>query len=158
MVVAVVLLPLIGAILGGLLAFASPHDKHAKHKVDQLAQAITCGALVLSMLAALVVFFDVAGGREPYVVTLFTWMDSGAFEVSWALRVDTLSAVMMAVVTVVSAMVHIYSIGYMHHDPSIPRFMAYLNFFTFAMFVLTVAAAEAAIGLAILVIYFRNRG
>ncbi len=139
MVVAVVLLPLIGAILGGLLAFASPDDKHAKHKVDQLAQAITCGALVLSMLAALVVFFDVAGGREPYVVNLFTWMDSGAFEVSWALRVDTLSAVMMAVVTVVSAMVHIYSIGYMHHDPSIPRFMAYLNFFTFAMLMLVTA-------------------
>ena len=139
MVVAVVLLPLVGAILGGVLAFSAPADKHAKHRIDSLAQLITCSALLLSMVCAIVVLFNVVGNGRTYTVELFTWIDSGAFEVAWALRVDTLSAVMMGVVTVVSAMVHVYSVGYMHHDPSIPRFMAYLNLFTFFMLMLVTA-------------------
>jgi NADH-quinone oxidoreductase subunit L len=139
MVVAIVLLPLLGAITAGLLSFMAPQDKHAKHGIDRLAQVITCGALLIAMVLAIAVFFNIASGAPPYVVKLFTWMDSGAFQVEWALRVDMLSAVMMAVVTVVSAMVHVYSIGYMHHDASIPRFMAYLNFFTFAMLMLVTA-------------------
>jgi NADH-quinone oxidoreductase subunit L len=67
------------------------------------------------------------------------WIDSGTLEVAWALRIDTLTAVMMIVVTVVSTMVHIYSIGYMHHDPHVPRFMAYLSLFTFFMLMLVTA-------------------
>ena len=61
---------------------------------------------------------------------------SGSFEVDWALRVDTLTAVMLVVVNSVSALVHLYSIGYMHEDPSRPRFFAYLSLFTFAMLML----------------------
>jgi NADH-quinone oxidoreductase subunit L len=139
MAVAVVLLPLIGSVLAGLLAFAAAKDKEAKHRIDSLAQWVTCGALLLSMVCAIAVFVDVGLRGNARTVELFTWIDSGAFEASWAIRLDTLSAVMMCVVTVVSAMVHVYSIGYMHHDPGIPRFMAYLNLFTFFMLVLVTA-------------------
>jgi len=72
-------------------------------------------------------------------VVLFTWIDSGTFDVSWVLRIDTLTAVMLIVVNVISALVHWYSIGYMAHDPGIPRFFAYLSLFTFAMLMLVTA-------------------
>jgi NADH-quinone oxidoreductase subunit L len=137
--VAIVLLPLFGALIAGVLAFLPADDKAARHRIDVLSQAVTCGALLASMFFAILVFVSVALGGEPRTIQLFTWIDSGAFEVSWAVRMDTLSVVMMLVVTVVSAMVHVYSIGYMHHDTSIPRFMAYLNLFTFFMLMLVSA-------------------
>src|SRR5690606_13561098 len=84
-------------------------------------------------------FFDVAVGGNVRVTELFTWFDSGSFEASWSLRVDSLTAVMLVVVTWVSAMVHVYSVGYMHHDKSVPRFMAYLSLFTFCMLMLVTA-------------------
>src|SRR5699024_5022800 len=110
-----------------------------KHRIDALAQRITCGALLLSMVLAIVVFYDVVVGGRTGSVEVLSWIESGAFQVSWALKIATLTAVMMLVVTVVSAMVHVYSIGYMHHDPGIPRFMAYLNLFTFFMLMLVTA-------------------
>ncbi len=67
------------------------------------------------------------------------WIGSGDFQAHWALRFDTLTAVMLIVVTSVSACVHIYSVGYMSHDPSRARFMAYLSLFTFAMLMLVTA-------------------
>src|SRR3546814_12391825 len=76
---------------------------------------------------------DVCSSDLPRVTELFTWIDSGSFEVSWALKVDTLTAVMLVVVTGVSSMVHVYSVGYMAHDPYKPRFFAYLSLFTFFM-------------------------
>jgi NADH-quinone oxidoreductase subunit L len=72
-------------------------------------------------------------------ITLFTWVSSGTLEFAWALHFDTLTAVMVFVVTVVSAVVHVYSVGYMGHDPHIPRFMAYLSLFTFSMLMLVTA-------------------
>jgi NADH-quinone oxidoreductase subunit L len=135
----VVFLPLVGAILAGMLAFVDAPNKEQKHKLDVAAQWISCAGLVLSMLCAIVVFWDVALGGNAHTTELFTWIDSGALEVSWALKVDSLTAVMMIVVTGVSAMVHIYSVGYMHHDPSIPRFMGYLSLFTFFMLTLITA-------------------
>jgi NADH-quinone oxidoreductase subunit L len=69
-------------------------------------------------------------------VPIMRWMDSGGWSVDWALRIDTLTAVMLVVVNTVSALVHVYSIGYMHHDPHRPRFFAYLSLFTFAMLML----------------------
>jgi NADH-quinone oxidoreductase subunit L len=139
MTVAVVFLPLIGAIIAGFLAFIKPEDKHAKHRIDALAQRITCGAMLASMVLAIIVFWDVAVDGNAYTVTILNWIESGTLQVSWALKIDTLTAVMMLVVTVVSAMIHVYSIGYMHHDNSIPRFMAYLNLFTFFMLMLVTA-------------------
>ena len=70
---------------------------------------------------------------------MFTWITSGDLKVDWALRIDTLTAVMLVVVTTVSALVHLYSIGYMDEDPYRPRFFAYLSLFTFAMLMLVTA-------------------
>jgi NADH-quinone oxidoreductase subunit L len=139
MSVAVVFLPLLGALIAGALALVQPADKHRAHRIDALAQRITCGALLISMVLAVFVFYDVVVAGQEGSVELVSWIDSGAFQVSWALKIDPLTAVMMLVVTVVSAMVHVYSIGYMHHDPGIPRFMSYLNLFTFFMLMLVTA-------------------
>ncbi len=137
--VLVVFSPLIGAIAAGIIVFIPAKDKDKQANLDAFAQWVTCAAMILSMLSAIIVFYDVALNSNVRTSELFTWIDSGPLEVSWALKVDTLTAVMMIVVTVVSAMVHIYSIGYMHHDPSIPRFMCYLSLFTFFMLMLITA-------------------
>ena len=91
------------------------------------------------MLIGWYMLYAIGFRGEARTVELFTWISSGAFEVSWALRFDTLTAVMVFVVTTVSAMVHVYSVGYMSHDHSIPRFMAYLSIFTFFMLMLVTA-------------------
>ena len=76
---------------------------------------------------------------HSHIVQLLPWIYSGDFEVDWTIRVDTLTGVMLVVVTGVSSLVHLYSIGYMHEDPSRPRFFSYLSFFTFAMLMLVTA-------------------
>ncbi len=140
MITAVVFLPLIGACVAGLIAFyRHGKDDARSHFLDSVSQWVTCAGLLLSAAGAITIFLDVAMGGNSYTRELFTWIDSGSFEVSWALKVDTLTAVMLIVVTVVSSMVHIYSIGYMHHDAHVPRFMAYLSLFTFFMLMLVTA-------------------
>jgi NADH-quinone oxidoreductase subunit L len=128
--VAIVFLPLAAALITGLLN---------RRLGDLGAQIVTCGALLVSAILSGIVFFDVAIGGNERTTEIFTWFDSGSFEASWSLRVDSLTAVMLVVVTWVSAMVHVYSVGYMHHDKSVPRFMAYLSFFTFCMLMLVTA-------------------
>jgi NADH-quinone oxidoreductase subunit L len=135
----VVFLPLIGSMVAGILAFYPSEDERRQSRIDFAAQWVTCGTMLLSMVFAVFVFIDVVVHGNTGTVELFTWIDSGALEVSWALKLDTLTAVMMLVVTVVSAMVHVYSVGYMHDDPDIPRFMSYLNLFTFFMLMLVTA-------------------
>jgi len=136
----VVTLPLVGALLTGLIAFwRHGATKEASHRMDMMACWVTCLLMVGSMLAAIAIFVDVGLNGNARTTELFTWIDSGTLEVSWALKVDTLTSVMMIVVTVVSTMVHIYSIGYMHHDQHVPRFMAYLSLFTFFMLMLITA-------------------
>ena len=127
---AVVILPLIGAAIAGLFGRAIG---------GRGAQVVTCALLGVSALFAMVVFKQVAIDGQTRVTELFTWIDSGAFEFSWAIKLDTLSAVMLLVVTVVSWLIHIYSIGYMSHDKSVPRFFSYLSLFTFFMLVLVTA-------------------
>jgi len=140
MIVLAVFLPLLAAIIAGAYAFADDGgDKAKKARIDKTAQWVTCGGLLLSAVFSVFIFFDVAIGGNAQTVELFTWIDSGTLEISWALRIDSLTAVMMIVVTVVSAMVHVYSIGYMHHDPDVPRFMSYLSLFTFFMLMLVTA-------------------
>ena len=134
-----VFLPLVGACIAGMLAFARPDDEKKQSRIDTAAPWVTCGAMVPSAVFAGIVFSDVVLGQNPRTVELFTWIDSGAMEVSWAIKMDTLSSVMLFMVTTVAAVIHIYSIGYMHHDPSIPRFMAYLCLFTFFMLMLVSA-------------------
>ena len=134
-----IFLPLVAAVIAGVLAFVNPEAKEARARVDTAAQWVTCGALLGSMVLTFFIINDVVFNKNAHTTELFTWIDSGALELSWALKMDTLTAVMMLVVTVVSAMVHVYSIGYMHHDPGIPRFMAYLSLFTFFMLMLITA-------------------
>ncbi len=129
--VLIVALPLLGALIAGL----------GNRRVGDLAaQWVTSGLLLVSCVLAWIVFYQVAlAGGGPRTTELYTWFESGAFEASWGVRVDQLSSVMLVVVTTVSAMVHVYSIGYMIHDHSIPRFMAYLSLFTFFMLMLVTA-------------------
>ncbi|RMD64542.1 MAG: NADH-quinone oxidoreductase subunit L [Alphaproteobacteria bacterium] len=126
----IVLLPLIGAAIAGLFG---------RFIGDRGAQLVTCGLLGLSAILSIFVFKDVAIDGNTRVTELFTWVDSGTFEVSWAVKLDTLSAVMLLVVTVISSLIHVYSIGYMAHDKSIPRFFSYLSLFTFFMLALVTA-------------------
>ncbi len=130
MVIALVFLPLLAAMTVGFMV-RSISDAHA--------QFITCGAMVVSALLSLIVFNDVAIVGNATTVELLPWITSGDFTLNWALKVDPLTAVMLVVVTLVSAVVHIYSVGYMSHDPHKPRFMAYLSLFTFAMLMLVTA-------------------
>lgn len=125
-----VFLPLIAFIVTGLWG---------RSIGDLSCQVITCGAVILAALCSIVLFFDIALGGHSYTTTLAPWISSGDFVVQWALRIDTLSVVMMCVINIVSACVHVYSVGYMSHDSSKGRFMAYLSLFTFAMLMLVTA-------------------
>ena len=100
------------------------------------AQAITCGAVLLSAVISCFLLKETIGNGTIYSIQLFEWISSGAFSSSWGIYIDTLSALMIFVVSSVSALVHIYSIGYMSNDPHVPRFMCYLSLFTFAMLIL----------------------
>jgi len=141
MIKVIVFLPLLASVLAGMLAFVNPGaDKCKKHRLDMYAQWLTAGALLVCMVLAWVIFYTVAiQGAVPYTVKVLSWVQSGDLDFNWALKVDTLTAVMLVVVCTVSAMVHVYSIGYMHHDPDVPRFMSYLSLFTFCMLMLVTA-------------------
>jgi NADH-quinone oxidoreductase subunit L len=128
--VAVVFLPLLAAVIAGFFGRAIG---------DRGAQLVTCGALLLSAVLGILLFRDILASDGPRVIPLASWIVAGGVDVTWSLRLDTLSGVMILVVTIVSSMVHVYSIGYMADDPSIPRFMAYLSLFTFAMLALVTA-------------------
>ncbi len=110
---------------------------------DAGAMAVTIGLVVAAALAAGAQFFGYAMGGYEHAHTstmvLARWIDIGTFSANWAIRIDALSIVMMFVVTSVSALVHIYSVSYMSHDPHRARFFAYLSLFTFAMLMLVTA-------------------
>jgi NADH-quinone oxidoreductase subunit L len=126
----IVFLPLLAAIVTGLFG---------RSLGDRLSQAITCGGVLGSAALSLFVFQDVIGQHHTQSIVLLRWIDTGPLSVSWGLRLDSLSAVMMFVVSVVSFLIHVYSVGYMAHDKGVPRFMSYLSLFTFAMLALVTA-------------------
>src|SRR5690349_8019497 len=130
MTIAAVFLPLLGAFIAGFFG---------RWVGDRGAQIVTCAGVGIAAIFGVLLFVQVALNGQNVSTDLATWIDTGDLQVQWALRFDALSAVMVAVVTVVSAMVHIYSVGYMAHDKGIPRFMAYLSFFTFFMLMLVTA-------------------
>jgi NADH-quinone oxidoreductase subunit L len=103
---------------------------------SRAAEVITTSFLMISCVLSWIVFWKIGFGHTSERVTLFTWMISADLKVDWALRIDALTAVMLVVVTTVSGLVHLYSIGYMQEDPYRPRFFAYLSLFTFAMLAL----------------------
>lgn len=123
--------PLLGALLAGLV-MVNPHRDH-------VAQGLTCFFMGLSVITALLVIYGVCFQGVRLDFPLLNWIEVGKFKAEWGLMVDPLTAVMMGVVTIVSSMVHVYAIGYMHGDKSIPRFMAYLSLFTFFMLSLVTA-------------------
>ena len=125
----IVFLPLFGFLIAGIFG---------RQIGARGAEYVTCGFLGVCFLLAWFAFFNVAGGADAYV-PVANWFTSGKLSVAWALRIDTLTAVMLVVVTTVSFLVHVYSIGYMADDPSRPRFFAYLSLFTFAMLTLVTA-------------------
>lgn len=170
---AIVFLPLLGAILAGIISLAGAHarcpsgdavdhhddahgdahasaahddhshDGHDDHHVSEppaagsrLAELITTGLLFVSAALSWFALVDVGFMHHDARVVLLPWINSGDLQVAWSLRVDTLTAVMLVVVNTVSALVHLYSIGYMDEDPNRPRFFGYLSLFTFAMLML----------------------
>jgi NADH-quinone oxidoreductase subunit L len=129
----IVFLPLIGAMIAGLAGTRFG----AQVLNATLSKVVTTGLLMVSAILSWVVFARIGFGDAPDVtVELFRWMDVGSLEAKWALKIDTLTAVMLVVVNSVSALVHLYSWGYMEDDPYQPRFFAYLSLFTFAMLML----------------------
>ncbi|WP_406872083.1 NADH-quinone oxidoreductase subunit L [Aminobacter sp. P9b] len=124
----IVFLPLLGFLIAGLFG---------RSIGAKASEYITSGLLVVSAVLSWVAFITVGlGDVEVFTVPVLRFIDSGGLQANWALRIDTLTVVMLVVVNTVSALVHIYSIGYMHHDPHRPRFFAYLSLFTFAMLML----------------------
>ncbi|HUQ12850.1 MAG TPA: NADH-quinone oxidoreductase subunit L [Novosphingobium sp.] len=131
MIQIIVFAPLLAALVGGL---------GNRMLGNLLVKSLTTGALFLSAALSWPIFLAfVAGTAEPSVTPVFQWVRSGALSFDWVLSVDALTAVMLVVITTVSALVHIYSWGYMEEDPDQPRFFAYLSLFTFAMLMLVTA-------------------
>ena len=129
--VLIVFLPLIAAVIAGL---------GGRWIGATAAKVVTTGALFVGAALSWPIFIDfLAGGAESTVVHVMTWIASGDLVVDWSLRLDTLTAVMLVVVTSVSSLVHLYSWGYMEEDPGQSRFFAYLSLFTFAMLMLVTA-------------------
>ena len=131
MYTAIVFLPLLGFLIAGVFG---------RSMGPRPSEIITTSLLFLSAVLSWVAFIHVGLGAGPATTpVLGEWISSGALKIDWALRIDTLTVVMLVVVTSVSSLVHLYSIGYMHEDPSRPRFFAYLSLFTFAMLMLVTA-------------------
>ena len=126
----ILFLPLIGAIISGFFG-----NKIGDRSSEILTSLFTTTAAILSIIIFYNVIFE---GYENNIV-LFKWIYSGTLNVNWSIKIDALSSVMLVVVTFVSSLVHIYSIGYMSHDPNKPRFMCYLSLFTFSMLALVTA-------------------
>ena len=127
MELALLFLPLASFIISGFFG---------KYIGDRLSEIITSLFVSISALLALLIFYEVITDGYTNNVVIASWIHSGSLNVNWSIKVDAVSAVMLVVVTLISSLVHIYSIGYMSHDPHKPRFMAYLSLFTFAMLTL----------------------
>ena len=130
MEIALLFLPLLASITSGFFG---------KSIGDRKSGIVTSVFVSISALLSLILFYEVIVNDYTNNVVIATWINSGTLNVNWSIKIDALSSVMLVVVTLVSSLVHIYSIGYMSHDPHKPRFMAYLSLFTFAMLTLVTA-------------------
>ena len=126
---AIIFLPLLGSIIGYL----------GRKLVKYFAEVTTSLFVSLSAVFSIIIFWKGYQTGEYGNYKIFEWISSGNFVANWSINIDPLSSVMLLVVTFVSALVHIYSIGYMSHDPHKPRFMSYLSLFTFSMLALVVS-------------------
>ena len=123
----ILFLPLLAAFISGFIG---------KFIGDRSSEIITSLFTSISAILSIVVFYEVISQNYENNLIIATWINSGSINVNWSIKIDALSSVMLVVVTLISSLVHIYSIGYMSHDPHKPRFMAYLSLFTFAMLTL----------------------
>ncbi len=120
-------LPLLASIISGFFG---------KYIGDRNSEIVTSLFVSISSILSLFIFYNVISEGYENNVVIASWINSGSLNVNWSIKIDALSSVMLVVVTLISSLVHIYSIGYMSHDPHKPRFMAYLSLFTFAMLTL----------------------
>ena len=127
MEISIIALPLLASIISGFFG---------KLIGDRTAEIITSLFVTISAIFSAIVFYEVIFNQYQDNIIIAKWISSGSLDVNWSMKIDSLSAIMLVVVTSVSSLVHIYSIGYMSHDPHKPRFMAYLSLFTFAMLML----------------------
>jgi len=130
MYLALIVLPLLGSIVSGFFG----------RKVGVSgAQLITCLSVIVTTLCAILAFFEVGLNNIPVSIHLFKWIDSESLNISWGFNFDSLTVSMLIPVLIISSLVHIYSIGYMSHDPHNQRFFSYLSLFTFMMIILVTA-------------------
>ncbi len=130
MEISIIALPLLASIISGFFG---------KFIGDRNSEITTSLLVSISAIFSSLVLYEVIVNQYEENIIIATWISSGSLEVNWSMKIDSLSSIMLVVVTSVSALVHIYSIGYMSHDPHKPRFMAYLSLFTFAMLMLVTA-------------------
>jgi len=126
---AAIFLPLIGSIV----------SYFGKRLGNLFSQIFSCLMVTISAILSFFIFYDGIINDNYGNYLIFEWINSGNLNVNWSIKIDPLSSIMIMVVTSVSALVHIYSIGYMSHDPHKPRFMSYLSLFTFSMLCLVVS-------------------
>ena len=124
----IIFLPLIGSIISG---FFGKNLKSNEYIISSL--------VLISAILSIFIFYGVVFSDYSSNKLIFNWISSGSFVVNWSINIDSLTSVMLVVVSLISSVIHFYSIGYMSHDPHKPRFMAYLSLFTFSMFVLITA-------------------
>ena len=130
MYLALIVLPILGSVMSGFLG--------RKIGVSG-AQIITCLCVITTTIIAIIAFLEVGFNNIPVTIHLFRWIDSESLYVSWAFNFDSLTVSMLIPVLIVSSLVHVYSIGYMSHDPHNQRFFSYLSLFTFMMIILVTA-------------------
>ncbi len=127
MELSIIALPLIASIISGFLG---------RYIGDRNSEIVTSFLVSVSAIISFIIFYNVIINNYEENIVIATWINSGSLNVNWSMNIDPLSSVMLVVVTFISSLVHIYSIGYMSHDPHKPRFMAYLSLFTFSMLML----------------------
>jgi len=127
---AIVLLPLLGSVISGFFG---------NKLKGKFCQILTSLFVSISAILSLFIFYEVLVNDYSSNKLIFNWISSGDFHVNWSINIDPLTSVMLVVVSLISSIIHFYSIGYMSHDPHTPRFMSYLSLFTFAMLTLVTA-------------------
>ena len=127
---AIVFLPLIGSLISGFFG---------KKLGDRYCQILTSSFVTISGILSVFIFYEVVTQDYSSNKVIYNWISSGNFHVNWSINIDPLTSVMLVVVSLISSIIHFYSIGYMSHDPHVPRFMAYLSLFTFSMLMLVTA-------------------
>ena len=130
MYLALIILPILGSIIAGFFG----------RKVGVSgSQLITCSCVITTTVLSILAFIEVGLNNTPVTIHLFRWIDAESLNVSWAFNFDSLTVSMLIPVLIVSSLVHVYSIGYMSHDPHNQRFFSYLSLFTFMMIILVTA-------------------